>query len=248
MNNWVKVSVDIRNHPKLLDVAAYCEMTPREIESRIIDLWKMAITFYKDGNITDLKGRWKLLSQKWDMDIEKTKVLFSALMRFGFIDKVKTSNGYVTVIHHWLEHGSGVLERQRANNAKRQEKFRKGVRNGDVTVMSPLRNGYVTAQRRGEKKRLKEQTVAPDGSPSPPNGDSPPSAPSDERRAEILMEFGFEPKGIVKKQNELKLSQSHLDASIDELQHLISLYEKKGDLKYIELLKAEISRRQETSK
>lgn len=126
--DWIKVGVDIFDHPKTLAFAGALDIDTDSAACKLLRLWTWAFKQAPDGHVMKWGARAVAGAIQFKGDAEK---LHQALREAALIDE----NGR---IHDWLEWG-GALHKLRRATSERVEKSRsKEPCNSDVTVTPAL--------------------------------------------------------------------------------------------------------------
>lgn len=138
---WIESHQSLGSHIKLRRLARALGVHKAQAIGHLHYLWWWALDCAPSGDVSSLAASEIAEVAEWPGEPEP---FVAALRECGWLDP----DGR---IHDWDQYVGRILA-FREGNRKRQRRYRNGTRrrqrngpgNGDVTVMSPLRNGYVT--------------------------------------------------------------------------------------------------------
>lgn len=170
---WIPSHQELGRHPKTRRAARLLETSVPALIGHLHLLWHWCIDFAPNGNLSRWDAESLADAALWDGDATH---FMESLIKSGFLDRGE--DGALSA-HDWDDYaGKVLLERDR--NAEKVRRFRgkntpeetmkeqgKGSEPDDVTVTSPLRNGYVTdREREGEEDVLNTPSPAHAGEDS----------------------------------------------------------------------------------
>ena len=147
MGTWIRFDTTLTRHPKVIRLAAHLDIPRHQAIGILCELWSFAINYAEDGD----------LSQFSDAEIsyalEQNGNTVKALVAAGFIEEDGNGGRH---LHDWYEY-QGVLINRRAENAKKQKRYRE--RNRNVTVTLPSRNGATERNETERDETIEEQQL-----------------------------------------------------------------------------------------
>lgn len=128
---YIPLHLDLTDDPKFLRLARRLGVGKRDLYWSLTSLWKWAMRFAQDGDISSYDTEEIAIAADWEGDAGEW---LTGLIAVGFIDR--TADGGLA-LHNWMAYGGKLIVNKRSN-ADRQELHRK--RKAEETA----RNGYVT--------------------------------------------------------------------------------------------------------
>ena len=148
MGTWIRFDTTLTRHPKVIRLATQLGVPRHQAIGILCELWSFAINYAEDGD----------LSQFSDAEIsyalEQNGNTVKALVAAGFIEEDGNGGRH---LHDWYEY-QGVLIARRAENAKKQKRYRERKRN--VTGTLPLRDGATRQDETERDETIEKENVA----------------------------------------------------------------------------------------
>lgn len=135
---WIESHQSLATHRKLLPFARQLGISRPEAVGTLHYLWWWALDNAPDGLLTNITPEDIAEVVYWKGNPDD---LHKALCDNGWID-----DGETPTLHDWDDY-AGKLISQRKSNAEKQKRHREQLRNRDITVTSPSRNGATVPNR-----------------------------------------------------------------------------------------------------
>lgn len=135
---WIELHQEVRNHPKIQELARLLGISNAEATGYIINLWLFCAAYAQNGNLTNFSDDQLARACDFTCNVSVT-LLKQYLIQTRLLDE---KNGKITV-HDWKKHGLRLLSstKDRVRKYRQQKKLQQsGKRNGNVTVTSTLPN------------------------------------------------------------------------------------------------------------
>lgn len=115
---WIEVHQELRQHPKILRLAARLATEPATATGYIVNLWLWAAAYAQDGNLSDLTG--SEIAVACDYRGPDTDAFLKALIHDGKRGLIDVRGDRKT-IHDWKKHGLKLLLSDRDRVRKHRE-------------------------------------------------------------------------------------------------------------------------------
>lgn len=128
---WIEVHQELRNHPKIIRLAATIQCSKASAIGYLVSLWLWAVAYSRDGDLTTFSE--DEICEACTYEGKNKKQFYESLIACKFLDKKEDK----IVIHDWKKHGLRILEQSR----KRMAKSRRNKDLQENVVTQQLRNG-----------------------------------------------------------------------------------------------------------
>lgn len=116
---WIEAHEELRDHPKTKRLARELRLPPYAAIGLLFNLWWWAMTYAKDGDITELED-WEI-AEATGYDGKDASKLRKSLIFSGFLDN--TEQGTI-LIHGWNEHEGRILEKRKTKGERNSSAYR----------------------------------------------------------------------------------------------------------------------------
>jgi hypothetical protein len=114
VSHWIPSYQDVGAHPKTRKLAARLDVDIPKAVGLLHLLWWWALSYAPDGDLTKHDAEDVAIGMMWDGD---PRALLEALVASRWIDR----NGTGVALHDWDEYGGMLIERRRADAARKAE-------------------------------------------------------------------------------------------------------------------------------